>query len=1156
VTTGEFDGDDAIVEIGGLRVAPGDRIGNYVYRRPIGRGGMAHVLLASDPDGRPIALKVLKSDRVGSGYQRFMREFKALARLRHPNVIRVDALGSIHGHPFIAMEYVDGHDLHHAIHTFRLLRAEERWRRCEEVLVDLCRALAHIHRRGLIHRDLKPSNVLLDHDRHCKLTDFGIVKDLDPEADSHISTTLVGTWAYASPEQIQGAPIDHRSDLYSLGVILYAMLTGRRPFVAKDLAGYVELHRTHTLPTLEPIVPAHLVEICHRLLQKHPKDRYRSAQEVLYRLEQLEVDLDVPEAPWEPPLLGRATEEEEIRGRVAALTRREPGAIWLEGGEGTGKTRLLEVADHQARVMGLPVHRLAPTAQDGAFGLILRFARSIADLLPARRDGPLRAALAAQEGAVDAARAREQLLLGLAQALEQLLEDGPQVLILEDLHLALLPTVDAVTWLYRRFVQEGNRGALLLVGAWRPDRMGARLAALRDTSTANGATLLHLGPLAPAAVDDLVLSLLGPGRTTEVLSARLQHETEGNPAFLAAYIRALMARGGLVRSAGGWRVTMDADELATGHLEIPAPVRAAVNARLTECGERDRPLLDALAVTGRELDLDLLLEILDLDEESALDSLEALENAGVVRQRRAGQEVFYDLAHPRYGDVLYRDMDIERRSALHRAVATALEARYQHAPAAAEAVGEHWRRAGEAGKALHYLAAAARRARDRGQYGAAWDLTSRAQGVEDVAKVDLPGSTFNGLRHIVLQVRADVLFHRTEWREARAVLEEALSLLGPGVDEASALRTRIHHGRLLRVLGDLDRAEEQIRACVGRARELRDREAVAESLLVLAGVAWGRGRLDECEQLAQEGLLLATGPGLAGSRAHLLLALTAVQGSRGQLASAASGLLEAQALLGTLQMRSARALALANLAEVVLGQGDTATAWEYATDALQEAEAVGHRLGEAAARGIRGLAATRAGVYEEARVELAAAVAAARALGVQSELAVPTWQLARLDLEEGDLESALAHLDTAAAAARLGDPERYSPAIDVLRAQVHACTDSADAALTLLARVDAELPALPALRRVQVLLDLAETRRLLGDPALATHLAQEAEQVAAMGGFRLYQLDAVHLLARLSDDPRARAAEQSRIRELANDLAGSMPAAWRATFLQRLGLRA
>jgi tetratricopeptide (TPR) repeat protein len=1157
----DSDGPDSILEIGGLRVAPGDRIAGYVYRRLVGKGGMAHVLLASDPDGRPVALKVLKSSRVGSGRTRFKREFRALARLRHPNVIRVDAFGDLHGHPFIAMEYVEGHDLHHAIQIFRTLPPDERWRRCEEILVDLCRALAYIHRRGLIHRDLKPSNILLDHDRHCKLTDFGIVKDLDPDADSAVSTTLVGTWAYASPEQITGQPIDHRSDLYSLGVILFAMLTGRRPFVARDLSGYLELHRSHVAPApreLDPTVPVHLDEICRKLLRKQPRDRFRSAQEILYRLEQLDADNDGADiAAWTAPLAGRAAEEEVLRGRTAALTRGQSGLLLIEGEEGTGKTRMLEVAANQAELMGIPVHRVRAAERDGPFSPVLRLAASVGGHLGARAPARLGEAVAAfsEEGA-SRGQARERLYDALVEAVTLLLDEGPQVLLVDDLQNAQLPTLDALSWLLRRFAS-GDGHALLVVGTLRPDRVTPRLAALREPVTAEIVPeILRLKPLPRDAVDDLVLGLLGPGRPAMVLAERLFRETEGNPLFLVAYVQNLITHGLITRSTGGWRLVADIDEIASGHFEVPAAVRNAVRARLDTLDERERPLAEALAVNGREIEVDVLLDVLDLDEEGGADRVEALLAQGIVRQRGAGQQTFLEFVHTKYGDVIYRELDPEHRADTHRRIAAALEVRYQHAPAAAEVVGEHYRRAGEAGKAFHYLTAAARRLRDKSQHAEAWDLTGRAQLVDDAARVDLAPQEYAAIKHHLLQVRADVLYHRSEWGEAREVLEQALTLLTAGVDEASGLRTRIHYARALRVTGDLDRAAAEVASCLERARDLHDRAAVSEGLLVLAGIAWARGELDACERNAQEGLVLATGPTLVGARAHLLLALTAVQASRGELASAASGLNDAQALFRDLRMRPARALALANLAEVLLGQGDPGGAWENATDALQEAEEAGHRLGESAAHGIRGLAALRAGAREVARTELEASLAAARALGVQSELAVPAWQLARLDLEEGEPEVALVTVGTAATAARLGDPEHYGPAIEALRAQALARTDEPAAARAVIATVDGQLGGLPMLRRAQVMLDLARAVALLGDAAPALVRAREVWHLCSVRGFRLFALDGLLLMESLVDDVAERTRIRADLRTQAREVAATLPSDWQIPFLRRMGLAA
>src|SRR5688572_4963585 len=369
------------IEMGGVVLNPGSRIGNYVFLREIGSGGMARVLLAKDPSEELVALKVLRKNRFKTGLVRFRREFRALSRISHPNVIRVEAYGDLFGHPYIAMEYVDGPDLHTLIRSFRHWDDRKRWRRCEEILVELCRALAAIHRRGLVHRDLKPSNVLMTKDGVCKLTDFGIVKDLDPSSDPQMSTTLVGTWAYASPEQISGNPIDHRSDLYSLGVILFAMLTGKRPFVANDMAGYLALHRDRPAPAPRDVnreIPDHLDEICRRLLQKAPRDRYQSAQEILFRLEAEErVPLPSVADGWEPPLVGRDLEIERIGDAVAGLTARRGGVLVLEGDDGSGKSRLLSAAVERARMLGIPFHREEFQREAPAFSVTIRMVREV-----------------------------------------------------------------------------------------------------------------------------------------------------------------------------------------------------------------------------------------------------------------------------------------------------------------------------------------------------------------------------------------------------------------------------------------------------------------------------------------------------------------------------------------------------------------------------------------------------------------------------------------------------------------------------------------------------------------------------------------------------------------------------------------------------------
>ena len=1131
------------LEVGGLVIQPGDRIGQYVYRKVIGRGGMAQVVLATDPDGQPIALKILRTGRVGTGLQRFRREFRALAKLRHPNVIRVDAYGDIHGHPYIAMEYVDGKDLHALIHLIQQLPEAERFARCESVLVDLSRALAYIHQRGLVHRDLKPSNVLIDSNGRCKLTDFGIVKDLDADLDSQQSTTLVGTWAYASPEQVNGMPLDHRSDLFSLGVILFAMLTGRRPFVAADLPGYIELHRTLQPPAasdVEPGVPRHLDELTVRLLSREPQRRPGAAQEILY---QLDVREPTDASTFSPPLVGRQPQIDRLKDAVATLTRRRGGVVILEGEEGSGRTRLLGHAAEAASALGFTVHTLGVTRPDGPVGVVLRLVASTVPHLPADRGAGLAAAAAK---AVESAggTSRSQLNVALARDLADLARTSPQVILVDDAHAALLPAMDGLLLLAKSLVTEPVLFVLTMDAAVHTPRLDA----LRGLSQ-----IVTLDPLTEPGSIALAAAFLGAGKTAQGVGARLHRETGGNPAALVTWLASLVSSGLVQRAGRGFRSIVDADEIATGHLDVPAEVQERLRTRLDALDLADRSFAEALAVCEHEVELDVLMAVLGIEHEGALDAVERLEQDGIVRARTAGPQTYVALARPLDRTVLYRALESERRTALHRSFATALEGSFGLSVAGVGRVGHHWTHGGDAARAYKFLADNARKMRDRGLNAEAWELGERAVEIEDTARVDATPADFAAARHMLLLVQADVSYLRGKWSTAREALEAAVQVADEAGDEGAALLARMRLARVLRTSGHVDAAETMVTTHLPRARELGEREAVAEGLLARAHISWARGDIDRCETFAQQGLIQA-GTGYPRARADLLMAAAAVQAARGQLASAASGLTEAQTLFRDLRMHGMRATALANLAEVELSQGDPVNAWDHGAEALAESEAEGAEgAPSAAAHMIRGIAALEFGAWAEARVELDRGKAKAQLLDLAAVVLGCNVYLARARLAQGDAAGGLEVLADADELAGKGDPERFLAVAWALRARAHAALGAATAARAALVQAELRLGPLPPQRRVETALDMARAMERLGEGATALPLAQSAARLSHQRGFRMLGLDATALAARVTVD----AAESHRLLREAQagytTIEGRLPSMWRATFRMRGG---
>ena len=250
-------------------------IGHWTPSRLIGSGAVASVFLCTDSEGRTAAVKWMNHGH-GPLVRRFRREVESLKRLRHPGVTRFIDAGEAEGRPYLAMEHVNGVDLRLFTSKLHKRPSAERYERCRAIGRILCEALEHIHSIGLVHRDVKPSNVLISDDDRVVLGDFGVVKDPDA-LDKTAVGVVVGTLAYAAPEQIQGESVDARTDLFGLGATLYFVLTQRRPFEGLDR----DLSALPTPPSrVDPGIPADLEGAVMRLLAANPEHRPRDASAV------------------------------------------------------------------------------------------------------------------------------------------------------------------------------------------------------------------------------------------------------------------------------------------------------------------------------------------------------------------------------------------------------------------------------------------------------------------------------------------------------------------------------------------------------------------------------------------------------------------------------------------------------------------------------------------------------------------------------------------------------------------------------------------------------------------------------------------------------------------------------------------------------------
>jgi len=262
----------------------------YTILREVGVGGMATVFLAEDrKHDRKVALKVLKPELAAAlGADRFPREIKTVAQFNHPHILSLYDSGEVQGFLFYVMPYVEGESLRERLDREKQLPINDVIR----IMHEVADALAYSHARGVVHRDIKPGNVLLS-GRHAVVTDFGVAKAVSASGNDKATTTgmAVGTPQYMAPEQAMGeVDVDHRADLYALGLLGYEMLAGRPTFDAATAQGMLAAHVMETpvdIQTLRPDTPPLLGQAVMRCLAKSRDDRWASAEELLARLEEI-----------------------------------------------------------------------------------------------------------------------------------------------------------------------------------------------------------------------------------------------------------------------------------------------------------------------------------------------------------------------------------------------------------------------------------------------------------------------------------------------------------------------------------------------------------------------------------------------------------------------------------------------------------------------------------------------------------------------------------------------------------------------------------------------------------------------------------------------------------------------------------------------------
>ena len=302
------------------------QIGKYLVVRLIGEGGMGRVYEATDPIiNRHVAIKTISGHllQTPEARGRFVREAQAAGQLSHPNLITIHDIAEHDGAPFIVMEYLVGEELTETI-AKRKAPLDLKLR----MMIDVCQGLAYAHAKGLVHRDIKPANIFVTKQQHVKILDFGLARGL--ESDLTRTGNVVGTPSYMAPEQIRGEPIDQRADIFAAGVVLYELLTSRKPFSGQTTAATIYQvleHRPQPVDEVDPTIPGDLAKIVQRAIEKSPAARYQRIEEMAADLERIKIGADstlILSAP--PPARPPSVTHQQIAPAAPAALQ-QPSAV-------------------------------------------------------------------------------------------------------------------------------------------------------------------------------------------------------------------------------------------------------------------------------------------------------------------------------------------------------------------------------------------------------------------------------------------------------------------------------------------------------------------------------------------------------------------------------------------------------------------------------------------------------------------------------------------------------------------------------------------------------------------------------------------------------------------------------------------------------------
>ena len=1058
------------------------QISHYRIESALGQGGMGRVYLAEDLVlRRRVALKFLTPElsRDPEARKRLLNEGRAAATLGHPNTAVLFEVGSEGDDIFLAMEYVPGVTLRDLITTASLP-----WMEVLDMTLEVLGALREAHAKGIVHRDIKAQNIRRTPDGRIKVLDFGLAKVLGGSTITR-DGSIIGTVSYMSPQQVVGEEVDPRTDIYSLGVVMYELLTGRLPFSGDQevAVAHAILHEDPiTIRELAPDTPAELEHIVFKAMMKSAASRYQTAEEMtedLVRFRehdrrrrvgiQEEIDLiatqdvyTVRRERFLAPLVGRHQSLQRIAAMLREARSGEGMALCLAGEAGVGKTRLLEEFQRTCRKEGARVivsgcvfggsgsyhpfaeafrHYFALRAVTTANGL----QTFLFDRAP-RLGGslPVLSRFLRFTFAANGPTSEEELWEVLDQLVAFIADERPLVLVIEDLQWA----DEASLRLFSFLAAHVPRRRVLLIGTYRPEEIetgsGGRPhplpEILRGLSREDRFERMELPRLRRDDLKEILDQLYPAHSWKEDFPALLFRETEGNPFFMVEILKLLATERVLEERDGRWSLRTAVDKIS-----IPEKVYDVVMRRLGRLGPREREILELGAVEGDVFHSGTILRGLRMERMALLKTLQFLEQIHHLIHA-AGPQYHFD--HSKIREILYESIPPELRIEYHTVVGQFLRESFGESEEYAGIIAHNLMAAGLREDAIPFLVRAAGAASRLFAHGDAIHYLDQAERVLHELYPQRP--PLPRVRELarVRESRGNEEYASGHYVEALASYETALQLdrASQGPEREPELIRAV--GRMQYLLGRMAESRKSYETAIAsyeeveaRARVQGEPEPIASACRELGKLHFFRGDLDRAKTYIEDAIRLSDAPGSLRLRSAALNNLAGVHYQRGALEEALACHRAALAIREQMGDPEQLAQTHKNLGITHYRLGELSEAEQSLDEALGLYRKTGNRRGEAVTLRHLGNVHYERGDHTAAQRHWEASLSLCRELGNHEDLCRCLNNLGVLHFERGHYASANRNYEDAIEASASVGSKEHLLSLQINLAELHLSLD-------------------------------------------------------------------------------------------------------------------